>query len=65
MTLVKFTQTGKDLYIESDQVAIVSPGQLINQTNVTLSNGINAAVDGTLLEVIAKLGYTKINILSE
>jgi hypothetical protein len=57
MTLVKFTQAGKDLYINSDHVAIVSPGTLINQTNITLVNGLNAAVEGTLTEVTASLGY--------
>ena len=57
MTLVKFTQTGKDLYINSEQVAIVSPGTLINSTNVTLANGINVAVEGNLAEVIEKLGH--------
>ena len=57
MTLVKFTQTGKDLYINSEQVAIVSPGTLINSTNVTLANGINVAVEGSMSEVLEKLGH--------
>ena len=58
MTLVKFTQTGQSLYINSEHVAVVSPhAQLIGTTNVTLANGINVAVEGNLAEVIEKLGH--------
>ena len=38
MSLVKLTQNGHSLYVNPDQVAIVSPHpELVNQTNVTLS----------------------------
>mgnify|MGYP001596767929 CR=1 FL=1 len=56
--IVKLTQSGTALYVNSDQVAIVSPHpQLINQSNVTLSNGINILVEGAATEIAILLGY--------
>jgi hypothetical protein len=55
--LVKFTQQGKDLYINSEQVAIVSPSTLVNSTNITLVNGLNITVDLSLSETVTLLGY--------
>ena len=50
--IVKLTQNGTALYVNSDQVAIVSPHpQLVNQTNVTLVNGFNILADGAATEV--------------
>ena len=67
MSLVKLTQNGHNLYVNPDQVAIVSPHpELINQTNVTLSSGLNILVTGTASELAILIGYQKSSLeLSE
>lgn len=67
MSLVKLTQNGHSLYVNPDQVAIVSPHpELINQTNVTLSSGLNILVTGAASELAVLIGYQKSSLeLSE
>jgi hypothetical protein len=56
--IVKLIQNGTALYVNSDQMAIVSPHpQLINQTNVTLGTGINVLVEGAASEIAVLFGY--------
>jgi hypothetical protein len=59
MSLVKLTQKGRDLLVNTDHVAIVSGDQLVNTTNVTLVNGVNIQVDGGLQEIANKLSTDK------
>lgn len=64
MSLIKLTQSGTDIYINPDHVAIVSPDTLINTTNVTLVNGMNAKVEGSAKEVAFRLGWEKPSCLT-
>ena len=60
MSLVKLTQNGHSLYVNPDQVAIVSPHPtLVNQTNVTLATGLNVQTEGSASELAITLGYQK------
>ena len=58
--IVKLIQSGVEIYVNSDHVAIVSPDTLINTSNVLLVNGINAKVEGAAREVAGKFGWNEI-----
>lgn len=56
--IVRLTQNGTTLYVNTDHVAIVSAHpQLVNQTNVTLVNGFNILADGAATEIAISFGY--------
>ena len=47
---------GNQLYVNPELVVLAAPAaQLVNKTQLMLSNGISVEVDGSVSEVVAKL----------
>lgn len=55
--IVKITQKGAEAFLNSDNVLIISPSQMVNTCGVILIGGVSLEVDGTAKELAAKLGW--------
>ena len=58
MSIVKIEQNGSDLFINSDNVLILSPSKIVGHCGVILAGGVSMEVDGSAEEVARKLGWT-------
>ena len=57
MSIVKIEQNGSDLFINSDNVLILSPSKIVGHCGVILVGGVSLEVDGSAEEVAVKLGW--------
>lgn len=55
--IVKITQKGAEAFLNSDNILIISPSQVVNACGVILIGGVSLEVDGTAKELAAKLGW--------
>jgi hypothetical protein len=55
--IVKITQKGAEAFLNSDNVLIISPSQMVNSCGVILIGGVTFEVDGTAKELATKLGW--------
>ena len=55
--IVKITQKGAEVFLNSDNILIISPSQVVNACGVILIGGVSLEVDGTAKELAAKLGW--------
>lgn len=55
--IVKITQKGAEAFLNSDNVLIVSPSNMVNSCGVILVGGLSFEVDGTAKELATKLGW--------
>jgi len=57
MSIVKVRQNGSDLFINSDNVLILSPSKLVGHCGAILVGGLSVEIDSTVEEVARKLGW--------
>lgn len=57
MSLVKVRQNGSDIFINSDNVLILSPSKIVNHCGAILVGGVSLEIDGTVEKVATALGY--------
>lgn len=58
MSLIKLRSTkGADIWINPDQVALLSPLQTVNQCGLMLPNGLNLEIDENIRDVAVKFGW--------
>lgn len=55
--IVKITQKGAEAFLNSDNILIISPSQMVNSCGVILIGGVTFEVDGTARELASKLGW--------
>lgn len=55
--IVRITQKGAEVFINSDNILIISPSQMVNSCGVILIGGATCEVDGTAKELATKLGW--------
>lgn len=55
--IVKITQKGAEAFLNSDNILLISPSQLVDHCGVVLIGGVTLEVDGTAKELAAKLGW--------
>jgi hypothetical protein len=58
MSLVKLRSTkGADIWVNPDQVALLSPLPTINQCGIMLPMGLNLEIDENIRDVAEKFGW--------
>jgi hypothetical protein len=58
MILVKLKSTkGADIWVNPDQIALLSPLMTFNQCGVMLPNGLNLEIDENISVVAKKFGW--------
>lgn len=55
--IVRITQKGAEAFLNSDNILIISPSQVVNTCGAILIGGVSLEVDGTAKELAAKLGW--------
>ena len=55
--IVRITQKGAEAFINSDNVLIISPSNMVNSCGVILAGGLTFEVDGTAKDLATKLGW--------
>lgn len=55
--IAKITQQGKEAFLNSDNILIISPSQLVDKCGVIMVGGVSFEVDGTARELASKLGW--------
>ncbi len=58
MGLVKLKSTkGADIWVNPDQIALLSPTMTVNQCGVMLPSGLNLEIDENIKSVAEKFGW--------
>jgi len=53
--LIKLKSTkGADIYVNADQIAVLSAGTLVGVSNIMLPNGLSIEIQETVPEIISK-----------
>jgi glutamate synthase domain-containing protein 3 len=55
--IVKITQKGAEAFLNSDNVLLITTGQIVNVCGVILAGGLTFEVDGTARELASKMGW--------
>lgn len=53
-TFVEFQQDGRTAFVNSDNILLVLPSTLINQTDLLLTNGLTVTVSGSANDFVKK-----------
>jgi len=54
--LIKLKSTkGADIYVNTDQIAVLSAGTLVGVSNIMLPNGLSIEIQETVSEIVGKI----------